>query len=318
MNFETRYRQTVEEIFCKDVPGFVIARDFCLGEGKHIRSHLLLDAVHAWMPSGNAESSEQKDAVQSAIAVELLHHYLLIHDDLMDRDVLRRGKLTVYASCHETYGREKGEGIAIAVGDYLINEALALLCDVDPKALSIAISVLRETIKGQLLEYVADTTWSLEQIETFYQEKTALYTFALPLRIAELISKKEVSTEIELASNHLGIAYQFRDDLNEYVGLKKRDAEGGRDDFSRGKMTVVNRLFLDRLDSQSRLDLERAWKVGMSAEEIARWKSKADELGVVSEIEKMILIHVEYARETIRKLGLEKTESIKDVFAYIK
>ena len=89
--------------------------------GKRLRPVLTLAAADAVLAAGGPATAEAADALPAACAIELIHTYSLIHDDLpaMDDDTMRRGRPTL----HVVYG----DGIAILAGDALLTEAFALL-----------------------------------------------------------------------------------------------------------------------------------------------------------------------------------------------
>jgi len=313
MDFDAAYREAVDRVFRERLPGFPEAAEFCLGEGKRLRPKLLLDAASAW-------GADPKEAVNAAVGVELLHHYLLVHDDLMDGDDLRRGKPTVHAAAIAKHGERMGRGIAIAIGDLIANEAFGMFAnttgrsDVDANLVRAVIDVNRETILGQMWEYVPDATWAIGDLERFYEFKTAAYSIRLPWLLADILagSDPDRRTAIDAASRDLGVAYQFHDDLIEFRGEKPRDASGTAGDTARGKVTVVTRLLLDAMTDAERLSLQEEWKRGIPlfAARLAVISESARVHGIPEKVQEMIDRRVEAAHEPLTILGLEKTPTV--------
>lgn len=321
MDFESLYRQTVEELFREQIPGATQAAKFCLGQGKHIRPKLLLDAAEIW-------GADREAAGRAAVGIELLHHYLLVHDDLMDGDELRRGQPTLHLACAQEYGLDKGRGLAVAIGDQLANEALSQLAHAshDPAMsaalVSAALEVNSQTILGQIREYVPSISWTVEDLEKFYAYKTAAYSIALPWQLADILSgaDKNHAALIAEAARDLGIAYQFHDDLIEFRGEKMRDAAGRRSDLARGKITIITCLLLEHLSGFERQKLAQAWGANqlLPPEEVAKLSRLAVDAGIPDQVQKLIDQHVAAAQLKIKSLGLDQTPSVQMLFSLLK
>ncbi len=179
--------------------------------GKHFRAQLLLGIVEAKMPS------LIPNALNAALALEFIHTYSLIHDDLpaMDNADFRRGTPTL----HKTYD----ETTAILVGDALNTEAFLLLSNLNLKE-SIKINLIRTLafnaglngmILGQAIDcYFEDKKLNLEELEFLHIHKTArLIATALKMgcEICELDEKE--SEKIYQIGLKLGLIFQINDDI---------------------------------------------------------------------------------------------------------
>ena len=183
-----------------------------LAGGKRVRPVLL-------MASGVAYGADPAMLLPTAAAVEMIHTYSLIHDDLpaFDDDDLRRGKPT----CHIEYG----ESVAILAGDALFAEAFRLICekqDADP-------AVLREVIReiatatgvqgmvgGQYLDVAAVES---EKLETVHMLKTGRLIMAC-VRCGALLAgaPKEEFLHLKEFASQLGLLFQIKDDILDVVG----------------------------------------------------------------------------------------------------
>ncbi|MFM2198389.1 MAG: hypothetical protein RLZZ505_1821 [Verrucomicrobiota bacterium] len=173
--------------------------------GKRLRPVLCLAAAEAC-------DGKREDALPAACAVELMHTYSLVHDDLpcMDDDDLRRGRPT----CHKVYG----EGMAVLCGDALLTEAFAVLArskSVEMLAELASAGGSRKLIGGQVLDLEGEgKALSLEELIRIHEAKTA----ALLTTSVRLGAMSAGADEAQLAAltkfgHALGLAFQVIDDI---------------------------------------------------------------------------------------------------------
>jgi geranylgeranyl pyrophosphate synthase len=181
-----------------------------LGGGKRLRPAVVLGAARA--VGGAARASE---ALAAAAAVELLHAYTLVHDDLpaMDDDDMRRGKPTVHVAF--------GEATAILVGDALLTLAFGALAALGPRAAdAVAVLAARAGARGLLAGQCRDLAAaggvapSLEALERIHAEKTgALFAAAAELGAVAVGADAAARARLAAYGLALGIAFQHADDL---------------------------------------------------------------------------------------------------------
>ena len=172
----------------------------------------------------------QKDAPFAA-ALEMIHTYSLIHDDLpcMDNDDFRRGRPTN----HKVFG----EGIAVLAGDALLTDAFALAASADlqdPKQLSLAITVLAENagslgmVGGQVLDIMSEERELTEQeVLDIQSRKTgALINAACVLGAIAGGGREEQIQAAASFAGLLGLAFQIRDDMLDVIGTKEEMGKG--------------------------------------------------------------------------------------------
>ena len=210
-----------------------------LAGGKRIRPMMLLALVEDL--GGNV-----KEAMSSAIALEMIHTYSLVHDDLpaMDNDDFRRHKPTN----HKVYG----EGMAILAGDGLLNDAfLQVIHDTLPAELKVAlIEVLGHNAgpEGMILGQEIDIENKFDDLEALtrsYQLKTGcLFASALEcaVLVAKMPDKQSVAREL---GYQLGIFFQFQDDILEYTSDFEAMGKFLESDIDRDKKTIVTFLGLE-------------------------------------------------------------------------
>ncbi|MDW7657323.1 MAG: polyprenyl synthetase family protein [Bacillota bacterium] len=213
------------------------ARYSLLAGGKRLRPVLFL-AVTAML----GQSVDR--ILPFACAVEMIHTYSLIHDDLpcMDDDDLRRGRPT----CHKVFG----EAMAVLAGDYLLNRAYEVLLDaIDPDCPETVTAVRlisraaggRGMIGGQVLDLIAEQQKpDAKALEQMHRMKTGALLSA-PVEAAALLACAEADAAASLAAfgAAIGLAFQIRDDILDVTSdaaiMGKTTGKDDRD----GKSTYV-------------------------------------------------------------------------------
>ena len=177
-----------------------------LGGGKRLRPALVAAASIAC--GGTLES-----ALPAASAVEMLHAYTLVHDDLpaMDDDDLRRGKPTVHIAFDEA--------IAVLAGDALLTEAFATLADLDETAAAVRTLAARAGADQLLGGQVADLRGppaDFEALEAIHRGKTGAL-FAAATELGGIANRADDQTRAILAEIGmlLGVAFQHADDVSD-------------------------------------------------------------------------------------------------------
>ena len=212
--------------------------------GKRVRPMLCLLAAES-------VGSPAEAALSGAVALEYIHTYSLIHDDLpaMDDDDLRRGKPT----CHVAFG----EAHAILAGDGLQTEAFAVLASdatIPPERRMEAITLLAEAsgwrgmVGGQALDLEGEVlaTYGLEHLKTIHRLKTGALLRA-SLEMGGLLGGAEPAQRLALreAGAALGLAFQIQDDIldatSDTAVLGKRAGK----DAEKGKITYPALLGLE-------------------------------------------------------------------------
>lgn len=210
--------------------------------GKRVRPILLLMILESF-------GTRREKGLNIAIALEMIHTYSLIHDDLpaMDDDDLRRGQPTN----HKVFG----EAVAILAGDALLTDAFSMiyLSSLTPEQKIQLIGELshfagsKGMIKGQLLDMEAeDTTVGLDGLKKIHALKTgALFRFAC--LAAGVIAGGNEATIDDLTSfaNHLGLAFQIQDDILDVEGDTDKIGKTVGSDIANNKSTYVSLLGLD-------------------------------------------------------------------------
>jgi len=201
-----------------------LLKEFSLRPGKRGRGILVNSGYFL------AGGKNKKTILETSIFIELIHDYLLIHDDIIDRDDLRRGKPTV----HRYYGgKHYGLSMAIVAGDLMNTLGCEILAEskfsdrYKVSALNILNRAVTKTIQGQIFELSSrNKEMSEKDILKIYQNKTAYYSLVAPLQIGSLLAgaSQDFLNKIEKFALPLGIAFQIKDDLSDI----KIDAKEGQ------------------------------------------------------------------------------------------
>lgn len=224
--------------------------------GKRLRPVLTLAAADLW--------SRRGDAVAAAVAIEWVHTYSLIHDDLpaMDNDDLRRGRPT----CH----RQFDEATAILAGDALLTAAFRLLVQAYRARPALALELIQELtlaagstrlIGGQMEDILAEsrTDLSAADLDTIHRQKTgAMIQFALVAGgHCAGASASEIATLHE-AGGHLGLAFQIIDDILDATATSVVLGKTAGKDARAGKSTYVSMHGLEKSQTQARTSSDAA------------------------------------------------------------
>ncbi len=212
--------------------------------GKRIRPVLCLAACEA-------VGGKMAAAMPAACAVECVHTYSLIHDDLpcMDDDDFRRGKPTN----HKVFG----EGIAVLAGDALLTEAFALLAkSTPPKEYPVRVLVKelafaagsRRLIAGQVQDLENENRKaSLEEVKTTHLNKTAaLITASVRLGAMTGGASAQQLKRLTRYGQDLGLAFQVIDDILDATSTKEIMGKSVRADQKNKKSTFPSVLGLDK------------------------------------------------------------------------
>ena len=233
-------------------------RHSLLAPGKRLRPLLVLMAARA------CGQHDEQAAMPAACAVEMIHTYSLIHDDLpaMDDDDLRRGLPT----CHRVYG----EALAILAGDALLAQAFEVLAR-DLATPIVAIRCVQELataagaialVGGQADDLQSEFRGgSMEQLESIHHRKTgALLSVSLRLGGISSQASDEQLAALGIYGRKLGLAFQIVDDLLDYSGDVVQVGKRTGKDSARGKLTFPSLLGVEESRRRAELLVDEAIK----------------------------------------------------------
>ena len=217
-----------------------------MGSGKRFRPRLIFSI-----------ESDEKKAFPCALALELIHNYSLVHDDLpcMDDDDYRRGRL----STHKKYG----EAMAVLVGDALLTESFKVLAlSFKGSELSKLVAILstyagaKGMVYGQYLDlkYEGQKTIGYDVVKKIDYYKTACL-FIAALKMVMILKNDEAHEELyQKLGEKIGILFQIQDDLFDIIRTKEETGKPQNSDLKKGKITALR--FKSTLEIQKLLDEE--------------------------------------------------------------
>ena len=228
-----------------------------IGGGKRLRP-LLLTAT------AGMHGVDRSQALRAAIAIESIHAYSLVHDDLpcMDDDAMRHGK----PSTHKAFG----EAVAVLAGDALQSFAFEVLADPatsgDPFVRSELVQVLAcasgapGMVGGQMLDIEGEgQSLDLAAITRMQQLKTGALLSAT-VEMGAVLGKvpAEGRTHLKGYARDIGLAFQIADDLLDHAGDEAKAGKALRKDAEAGKQTFVGLLGEDRAREQAQMLVNQA------------------------------------------------------------
>jgi len=240
-------------------------RAYSLRPSKRLRPGLVI----AGYTFGRGEAVAPAGLWKFAAATELLHTFMLVHDDVADQADLRRGGLTLHRMLAP--GR-MGEDLAIVAGDHLFARAVEamLTCNLPGASRSVSyfLQVCRHTAAGQFLD-IKFSRAPLSQISLFQSLKvaylkTALYGFSAPLVCGAMLARadQKVIDALDKLGRQVGLAYQLQDDL---IGLYGQVSEAGKStssDLEQGKRTFPVLAAYSRANEEDRKQFDGIWTPG--------------------------------------------------------
>ena len=222
-------------------------------------------------------------ALRVAAAIEMVHCYSLVHDDLpaMDDDALRRGQPT----CHIRYG----EATAILAGDALLTKSFEILAGddthSDPHVRTELVMALAKAagpegmVGGQMLDLIAESeVLNMPEITRLQRMKTGML-IAVSCEAGAILGKATEGARhaLHAYAHDLGLAFQIADDLLDVEGDEKTVGKRTRKDEEAGKATFVSLLGVDRAREQARVLVDQA------CEHLDLFGEKADSLRNLAE-----------------------------------
>ncbi|WP_293952268.1 polyprenyl synthetase family protein [uncultured Corynebacterium sp.] len=303
--------------------------------GKLVRPRMVLSLYHGMAP---ASSDNHEQVLQIAVATELLHFSFLIHDDVIDGDLHRRGKLNFIGQILSQRDPENfshrgpdpehlawAQANGILMGDLFLSATHQIFARLDlPHAQRIRLldlleQTINDSVAGEFLDVGLSHKAITSQMSTALEMsrlKTATYTFELPLRAAAILSglSKEDELKVGDLGKALGTAYQLQDD---YLSTFGQAAEHGKDAFSdlrEGKeTTIISFARKTPLWPDIEVDFGKNDLSPSQGEEIKRL---LEDCGAKDFSHTMIHQHLEECREAIRALHTSMPAVVLDLLLH--
>ncbi len=239
--------------------------DFTTG-GKRLRAFLVY--LGFMLGSSGVDHKQNRKVLPIALAVEIVHSFLLMHDDIIDRSDIRRDKPTMHKRYEKIFGNHYGISQAIVLGDIACFEAFNLVnssdfsSDLRLSSQNRLNDVLLETAYGEALD--VEYSYKRPKLADIMQVadlKTARYTFVGPLSIGGILSKCSSAQMKAIREFGLlvGIAFQLQDDFLGVFGDEKTLGKSVLSDMREGKNTLLIYKTRELATSKDKKILDKIW-----------------------------------------------------------
>lgn len=269
--------------------------------GKRLRPLLTLIACD--MFGGKTEK-----ALHAAVAFEIFHNFTLVHDDIMDKAPLRRGKETIYQKWNQNIGILSGDALLAMAFDVLSHSSRQHLT----KLVGILSKVAIEVCEGQQLDINFETSdqVSISDYINMIKLKTAVLT-ANALKAGAIIAGA-TDTDCNLIYDfgiNLGIAFQIKDDLLDVYGSEQKFGKKIGGDILAHKKTILFVLACETDDGVLKKDFLNSYLLNnkTDTERIKKVVNIFDILTVKSRAEKMMDDYYKQAIRSINKIKIKAT-----------
>lgn len=258
--FEHKFK-SVKKFSPKIVHLYQRLADFSSG-GKRLRAFL----TYLGYKVGDGKNIQK--ILSISLGVELIHSFLLIHDDVIDNSEIRRSKPTIHKIYSKISGEHYGISQAIVLGDIACFEALDLInssefeSGVKVAAIGNFLKVLRETGYGEALDVeYSHGRAKLDQVWQVADLKTARYSFVGPLSMGAIVGNvsDEQFSALEKFAVVCGTAFQLKDDLLGVFGEEKILGKPVISDLREGKNTILIYKSREMARLKERKILDRIW-----------------------------------------------------------
>jgi geranylgeranyl diphosphate synthase type I len=294
-------------------------RKITMSGGKRARAAFM---YYGYLAAGG---TEKKKIIKASVSIELIHAFLLIHDDVIDRDGIRHGVKTVhtyYAEIAKKYFKNKdsnhfGNSMGIIIGDMvgaLGNQALfeaQFAPELIIKALCRLQSIISLTVIGEAEDvYIENRGRATEkEILRMYENKTAKYTIEGPLHLGAILAgaKKEILQALSSYSIPAGIAFQIQDDILGIFGQTGKTGKPVGSDVRQGKQTILVAKAYAKANRKQKAILKKCLgKIDLSEDELEQFRTVIAETGALEYAQKMARALIGEAKEKIAKIEMQK------------
>ncbi|MBU0762353.1 MAG: polyprenyl synthetase family protein [Candidatus Altiarchaeota archaeon] len=265
--------------------------------GKRIRPCLTLLACEA-------VGGEAKKALPAAASIELLHTFTLVHDDIMDNDLERRGQPTVHSLW--------GEDMAILVGDALYCAAFKAMAalrtagvppDHTLDALDTLIAANEEVTVGQMMDMLFERNESVSEQEytSMIRKKTgALIEAAVKVGAIVGAAPKEQVNAFSVYGSNCGLAFQIKDDILDLTADRKTFGKPVGSDIRAGKKTllIIHAMNHGSVEDRKRLS-DVLGRIDASEEEVTAAIGLLERIGSIKYCERRVVELIDEAKKSL-------------------
>ena len=268
--------------------------------------------------TADAVSGKSENALKSGAAIELIHTFSLIHDDIMDQDDMRRGMPSV----HKVWG----EDVAILAGDTLFSKAFEIIIgsegtsfEQNNMALATVADACVKICEGQALDMGFEERFDVtedEYMEMIFKKTGALIAAATKVGAIMGGASEEVITAMYEYGRLIGLAFQIQDDYLDITSDEETLGKPIGSDIGKGKMTIIAIKGLASDDSGRLLDILKA--ENNSLEEIDEAIEILTNCGAIEYARNLALESVDKAKEVLEILDDSSSKQVlKDIADFV-
>lgn len=294
--FQNKVEERISEVTKIDTPKDLYEpyNYFMAEGGKRIRPILSMIAC-------GAVGCDPYKALDCGVAIEIMHNFTLVHDDIMDKSDMRRGRPTVH--------KKWDEAIAILTGDAMIGFAYRLLPNTKRfyEIIKTFTDGLIEVCEGQVYDMQFNTRRdvTIEEYLLMIEKKTSrlLETSALLGALAGDANDEQLKA-IRDYSRYLGLAFQIQDDLLDMTADEKKLGKKVGLDIQEGKKTflIINAMNMATKEEHKQLLKLYYESNGLSFEYVEKFKQMFEELGVMEFAQNEVVKYFEMSKKAIEIL----------------
>jgi len=288
-------------------------KDIVLAGGKRLRAAFMCAGYFA------AGGTDEERILRTSMSIEFIHAFLLVHDDVVDRDDLRHGRPSLHAR-YARFGRSVlsrkddaehfGDSIAIILGDMVAALGNDLIfrsgfpCEHVFRALSELQRTVSYTVIGQAMDLSFEFRKDIgkEDVLRMYEYKTAKYTVEGPLVLGALLAGGDDGL-IEALRRYAvptGIAFQIRDDILGVFGAESKLGKPVGSDIEEGKRTLPVVTAIERLGSSDRAELIRMLDSGsVDGKALERFRDMVRRSGALDSSSDSMVQLIKQAKESV-------------------
>lgn len=263
--------------------------------------------------SGHFGQYDRESVSKIAIALELIHMATLVHDDVIDDALTRRGEMTVKSKWNNK--------IAMYTGDYILSKGLMIVTEFsDPSIHRILSNAIYEMVKGEI-EQIKDlyhTSITLSQYLRRIKRKTALL-ISVSCELGAVVSGASAPTRTLLRKfgYNVGMAFQVTDDILDYVGTEQELGKPAGSDLKQGNITLPA-LYALR-NSSRRTELEQWISQKQLDTHIEEILTIIRNSGGIEYSHKLAQRYLQKAKESLSQLSeIPAKESLFDITSFIE
>jgi len=319
---QTRWSEVDAEL---ELPLTSLRDLFALG-GKRLRP-----AFCYWAYVGSGGDPQAIEVLEAGAALEMLHTFALIHDDVMDGSDRRRGAPSVhkrFLDIHADQGwtgesRRFGEGVAILVGDLAFIYADVLMREAPTEARDLFDELRLELCAGQYLDILGTVSGvdDLDRALRIEHYKSGKYTVERPLHLGAALAGRFAAfrESLDAIGPPLGEAFQLRDDVLGAFGDAEITGKPVGDDLLEGKPTPLVVWAWRRASGADREALSLLGHADASSEDVERMQETIVHTGALAEVEERIRVGAETAVAAIHASALtdEARDALVDLAHYV-